>query len=224
MRWSDSITDSIDVNLSKPWEMKDREAWCAMVYGVAKSQTQLNDSATTTRARYIFWVQVLCLIWCILNIFSQFTACLFIFLMGSFVGQKVLILMSLSNFPFMIEAFVSCCKHATCLPYRQIIRECVFGWLALSEQKLLEYLWRRDFPGLSLVWGSVLEACSPLLWPSYSPGVRLMKGQNQWVCVCVCVHTCVYTENKQPSWFLIFAGWGFSRRLTGLMFSGNVAS
>ena len=53
MRWLESFTSSMDVNLSKLWKtVKDREAWHAAAHGVAKSQTWLSNWTTTTA---VYW-------------------------------------------------------------------------------------------------------------------------------------------------------------------------
>ena len=55
MRWFDDVTNSMDMSMSKLWEMvKEREAWHAVVHWVSKSKTQLSDKANKT------WISIKC--------------------------------------------------------------------------------------------------------------------------------------------------------------------
>ena len=93
MRWLDGITDSVDMSLSKLWEVtKDREAWHAAFHGAAKSQTWLSNWRTTVTPSprlvillyYIFYFffslrYFLLLLWTIFKVFTEFVTILLLF-------------------------------------------------------------------------------------------------------------------------------------------------
>jgi len=57
MSWLDSITDSVEINLSKLQEiMKDKGTWCTAVHGITKSRTQLSDWPTTNLFHVLIYI------------------------------------------------------------------------------------------------------------------------------------------------------------------------
>ena len=55
IKWLDSITNSMNMNLSKLWEIVEDRAWRAAVHGIAKSRTRLSDWIATQLSFYIWW-------------------------------------------------------------------------------------------------------------------------------------------------------------------------